>query len=80
MCVCVCVQIRNGKRVAVMLKVSKEGSNLFLVHRPNTGLQARAESIKHLLKKYYKVSKATTCYADDCMKIILRRCNNANNN
>lgn len=51
------MQARNGKLVAVMLKVSKEGSDLFLVHRPNTGLQSRTESIKQVLKKYSKVNK-----------------------
>lgn len=44
--------MRNDKNVAVMLKVSKEGSSMFLVHRPNTGIQSRPEHINSLLKKY----------------------------
>jgi hypothetical protein len=45
-------KVRNDKYVSVMLKVSKEGSTSYLVHRPNTGVQARPEDLKALLKKY----------------------------
>lgn len=43
---------RNEKLVAVMLKISEEGSKSFLVHRPNTGVQSRPEELKSLKKKY----------------------------
>ena len=50
--------MRNDKQVAVLLKVSEPSSNLFMVYRPNTGLQLRAEKLKTLLKKYSKVEPA----------------------
>ncbi|XP_011404218.2 PREDICTED: protein strawberry notch homolog 1-like isoform X2 [Amphimedon queenslandica] len=53
---------RNEKNVAVMLKVSKEGSDLYLVHRPNTGVQSRCETLVSVLKKYKR------CDPEDAMK------------
>ena len=47
---------RNDKHVAVLLKVSDSSANLFSVHRPNTGRQARTEKLKLLQRKYSKVT------------------------
>ena len=48
-------QARNDKHVAIMLKLSKEGSTSYIVHRPNTGVQPRPEKLKVLLRSYEKV-------------------------
>ena len=48
-------QPRNGKHVAVLLKVSDPSTSHFAVHRPNTGRQSRPEKLKVLQKKYSKV-------------------------
>ena len=57
-------QIRNGKQTAI-LAVAVEGSKkkseskkdqLFMVYRPNTGLQMRQEALGELEKKYKKVT------------------------
>ena len=49
------VQVRNDKQGAVLLKISAPSSKHFMVYRPNTGLQPRAEKMSDLLKKYSKV-------------------------
>lgn len=63
-------QVRNSKHTAILAvaadngsasqtnKVKKESKKdqLFLVYRPNTGLQFRQESLAELEKKYKKVS------------------------
>ena len=38
-----------------MLKLSKEGSTSYIVHRPNTGVLVRPEKLKVMLKAYEKV-------------------------
>lgn len=52
-----CVQVRNEKQVAILVKVSEPSSKHFLVFRPNTGLQAKTEKLSDLTKKYIKVGE-----------------------
>ncbi len=58
--------MRNDKQTAVLLKVADPSTSQFMVCRPNTGLQARAEKIKDLLKKYSKVEpvEAEKCWTE----------------
>ncbi|XP_012223697.1 protein strawberry notch isoform X3 [Linepithema humile] len=57
-------QIRNGKQTAILAiavdggkkKTESKKDQLYMVHRPNTGLQLRQESLGELEKKYKKVS------------------------
>ncbi|KMQ97410.1 protein strawberry notch [Lasius niger] len=57
-------QIRNGKQTAILAVVVDSGKKkseskrdqLYMVYRPNTGLQLRQESLGELEKKYKKVS------------------------
>ena len=61
------LQIRNNKQTAILAvatesasskkKSGKEKDSLYAVHRPNTGLQLRQETLGELEKKYKKVSK-----------------------
>ncbi len=51
-------QVQSDKQVPVLLKVAEPSSNHFLVYRPNTGLQARSEKLKDLLRKHTKVEPA----------------------
>ncbi|CAK9823503.1 Protein strawberry notch homolog 1 [Anthophora retusa] len=57
-------QIRNGKQTAILAvavdtgkkKSESKKDQLFMVYRPNTGLQLRQETLGELEKKYKKVS------------------------
>lgn len=57
-------QIRNGKQTAILAVVVDSGKKrsegkkdqLYMVYRPNTGLQLRQETLGELEKKYKKVS------------------------
>ncbi|XP_011349493.1 protein strawberry notch isoform X3 [Ooceraea biroi] len=57
-------QIRNGKQTAILAmmveggkkKTESKKDQLYMVHRPNTGLQLRQETLGELEKKYKKVS------------------------
>ncbi|XP_046831906.1 protein strawberry notch isoform X1 [Vespa crabro] len=57
-------QIRNGKQTAILAvavdggkkKSESKKDQLYMVYRPNTGLQLRQESLGELEKKYKKVS------------------------
>ncbi|KAM0733955.1 Protein strawberry notch [Formica fusca] len=57
-------QIRNGKQTAILAIVVDSGKKkteskkdqLYMVYRPNTGLQLRQETLGELEKKYKKVS------------------------
>ena len=48
-------QPRNGKHVAVLMKVSDPSTSHSAIHRPNTGRQSQPEKLKVLQKKYSKV-------------------------
>ncbi|XP_057319097.1 protein strawberry notch-like isoform X4 [Microplitis mediator] len=55
-------QIRNGKQTAILAvavdngkKKTEKKDQLYMVYRPNTGLQLRQESLGELEKKYKKV-------------------------
>lgn len=57
--------MRNNKQTAILAveveanpkkKIENKKDQLFTVHRPNTGLQFRQESLAELEKKYKKVS------------------------
>ncbi|XP_034237026.1 protein strawberry notch isoform X2 [Thrips palmi] len=60
-------QVRNSKQTAIMAvavepnpsskKKGKEKDTLYMVYRPNTGLQLKQETLGELEKKYKKVSK-----------------------
>ena len=49
------LQVRNEKQVAVLLKASDSSGKQFIVYRPNTGRQFKAEKLSDLQKKYSKV-------------------------
>ncbi|XP_034947420.1 protein strawberry notch isoform X2 [Chelonus insularis] len=57
-------QIRNGKQTAILAiavdngkkKIESKKDQLYMVYRPNTGLQLRQETLGELEKKYKKVS------------------------
>ncbi|XP_020285283.1 protein strawberry notch isoform X5 [Pseudomyrmex gracilis] len=57
-------QIRNGKQTAILAVIVDSGKKkteskkdqLYMVYRPNTGLQLRQETLGELEKKYKKVS------------------------
>ncbi|XP_070205689.1 protein strawberry notch homolog 1-like [Littorina saxatilis] len=54
----VSLQERNLKRTAILVVVqgkNKKREKVFSVYRPNTGLQARAETLDEIKKKYKKV-------------------------
>nr|XP_032803328.1 protein strawberry notch homolog 1 [Petromyzon marinus] len=55
------LQVRNGKRTAVLAREVSTRKRLFLIYRPNTGKQLRHEMYADLKKKYKKVS------SDDAM-------------
>ena len=45
--------------MAVLLKVSEPSSKIYLIYRPNIGLQSKMEKFSDLLKRYVKADEET---------------------
>ncbi|XP_017344056.1 protein strawberry notch homolog 1 isoform X5 [Ictalurus punctatus] len=60
------VQVRNNKKIAIMVKEVNTKKRLFMVYRPNTGKQLKLETYTDIRKRCKKVlsDEAKQCWVD----------------